>query len=122
MFINSETDLNCPLDEPFDIKNVTWYTVKANLSETKLEQEEKSIAIKKQIATGIIQPNGLPAGITPEMLGMKAHPQIQQKPTNQMLPQERIRLLKQQQNQQDTFRNEPKSTKQQFYNKFGIRK
>jgi hypothetical protein len=109
MFIKSVTDYEDPEDQPFDKTKLTWYTVKANLSETKREQE-KLMAIKKQMATGIIQQNGLPAGITPEMLGMKPQP-----PRNiqQMLPQQRIQYLRQQQQL---------SPQQQLYSKFGIRK
>jgi len=110
MFIKSVTDYEDPEDQPFDKTKLTWYTVKANLSETKREQEEKVVAVKKQIAMGIIQPNGLPAGITPQMLGMKPQP-----PRNlqQMLPQQRIQYLRQQQQL---------SPQQQLYSKFGIRK
>jgi hypothetical protein len=115
MFINSETDYNHPEDEPFDIKKIIWYTVKANLSETKREQEEKLEAVKKQMAMGIIQANGLPAGVTHQMLGLA--PPAPPRPRNfqQMLPQQRIQFLKQQQAAKPT-------AEQQFYSKFGIRK
>lgn len=76
MFIRSDTDYEA-VEEPFDTKTLTWYTVKANLTETKQEIDERIQATKEQIRRGIIQPNGLPTGINPAMVGAPSQKQSQ---------------------------------------------
>lgn len=110
--IRSDTDFENPANEPFDAKSIMWYTVKANLMETKREQEEKLIAIKKQMAMGIIQPNGLPAGIDPAQVGMTV--QTVRRPPQPVLRQNNSNMA---------YLNRPKPTPQQlFQQRFGIRK
>jgi hypothetical protein len=122
MYISSETDYENPADPIFDKTKIMWYVVRANLSVTKREQQENVEAIKKQIAMGIIQANGLPADISPEMLGLQ-----RQAPPSNMRPQQRIQMLKAQQQQQSNsnlgYLNRPKLTQeQQLYQRFGLRK
>jgi hypothetical protein len=117
MFIQSATDFENPLDEPFDIKKITWFTVKANLSVTKKEHDEHIAAKQEQMAKGILQPNGLPAGITPEMLGIKPQPNPMMRPQQRIL-QNRLA----QSNSNMGYLNRKPSPQEQFYSKFGIRK
>lgn len=122
MYISTETDFDNLEEIPYDSTKTTWFVVKANLSLTQKEQEETKEAIRKQIAMGIIQQNGLPADISPEMLGIKrqAPPNLQR-----LLPQQRIQMAKRQQqlNSNLGYLNKPKLTQDQLlYQRFGLRK
>lgn len=120
MYINSETNLENPIEEPFDIKKIIWYTVKANLSESPREREEKRQAVLHQMELGILQKNGLPAGITPQMLGIKLKPSQVNVP--QLLPPlpQKQHVRPNNSNSNLGYLNKP-SQKQQFYSKFGIK-
>jgi hypothetical protein len=125
MYISSETDFDNPEEVPYDSKQTKWFVVRANLNHTNKEQEETKEAVRKQIAMGIIQENGLPAGISPEMLGIKR--QTPPPPNTQHLrPQQRIqlaRLQEQQSNSNLSYLNRPKLTQDQLlYQRFGLRK
>jgi len=120
MYINSETDFENPIEEPFDHTKIIWYTVKANISETPREREEKRQAILKQKEMGILQQNGLPAGITPQMLGIKLKPsQINVPQLLPPLPQKQP-VRPNNSNSNLGYLNKP-NQKQQFYSKFGIK-
>lgn len=123
MYISSETDFDNPEEVPYDSKQTKWFVVKTNLNHTPKEQEETREAVRKQIAMGIIQENGLPADISPEMLGLKR----QAPPNTQHLrPQQRIQLARLQQQQSNSnlsYLNRPKLTQDQLlYQRFGLRK
>ena len=64
--VNTETDFENLLDDEIEVNKVSWYSVKARLSETQEEQDERKLAMKYQIDNGILQKNGLPAGMTTE--------------------------------------------------------
>lgn len=123
MYISSETDFDNPEEVPYDSKQTKWFVVKANLNHTNKEKEETREAVRKQIAMGIIQENGLPADISPEMLGIK-----NQAPSNtqHLRPQQRIQLARLQQQQSNSnlgYLNRPKLTQDQLlYQRFGLRK
>jgi len=125
MYISSETDFDNPEEVPYDSKQTKWFVVRATLNHTNKEQEETKEAVRKQIAMGIIQANGLPADISPEMLGIKR--QAPPTPNTQHLrPQQRIqmaRLQEQQSNSNLSYLNRPKLTQEQLlYQRFGLRK
>jgi hypothetical protein len=109
MYIRSDTDYNA-VEEPLDTKKITWFLVKANLMETQREINEKKEATMRQIHMGIIQPNGLPAGLDPAMLGLPSQKVTVKKniPHNQMG------------NSNLGYLN--RSPQQKLYDKFGIRK
>lgn len=109
MYINSETDYSY-VEEPLDTKKITWYLVKANLMETQREINEKKEATIKQIRMGIIQPNGLPAGLDPAMLGL-SKPKVVM---NKVPPKPQIN------NSNMGYLN--RTSQQKLYDKFGIRK
>ena len=124
MYINSETDFENTNEEPFDVTKIVWYTVKAKLSESPREQAEKRQAVLKQIEMGILQKNGLPAGITPQMLGIKLKPgQINVPQLLPPLPQKQQPVRPNNNNNSNSnlgYLNKP-NQKQQFYSKFGIK-
>jgi hypothetical protein len=104
MYIRSDTDFEAT-EEPLNMKAITWFTVKANLMETKKEAAERVEAIKKQIAMGILQPNGLPAGINPAMVGAPSQPK--QHIRQQLIPNPMQKRL---------------TPQQQWNQRFGIRR
>ena len=74
LYVNSETNFDDPEDHEVDVKEIKWFTVKANVYDTEQEIKEKKIAMREQYAAGIIQHNGLPQGISKEMLGLPPEP------------------------------------------------
>lgn len=62
--VSSLTDFNNLKDEELDVSKISWYRVKAKLNITPQEAKEMQEAKQYQIKTGVLQPNGLPAGMS----------------------------------------------------------
>ncbi len=85
-----------------------WYEVRTRLFETEQEKREKREAIRHQQLLGVIQPNGLPAGVTYEQLGMTPPPRRQ-------LPRQIRRPV-------NNLGNQPLKTDPRLLQKFGLRR
>jgi hypothetical protein len=114
MNLNSHTDFYDLVDEPIDETKIRWFLVKANLTETKQELDEKIVAIKEQIKRGIIHPNGLPVGIDLSLFGAPVRKPVQTNNQSQIRNNSNLGYLN---------RPQAKLSPQELFNqRFGLKK
>jgi len=86
------------VDSPININDLAWFDVKITLVETDNEKKEQIEATQQQIKMGILQKNGLPAGMAVPQASIDAFNKRSEQKKIFKLPNTSSPILQQKQN------------------------